>query len=145
MLHYGGYPGDIAAIAALCQERGIPLIEGAACAVASTADGTACGAFGDVAMWSFDSMKVLVTGDGGMLYVRDQDSHIGPNTSIGRDCTLRGTQVSESIVMDGATISQVPGLQGSVIGRNATVGTTPEQDPHHRLVVGDHTRIEVAA
>ena len=73
VLHYGGYPGDIAAIAALCAERGIPLIEDAACAVASTADGTACGAFGDVAMWSFDSMKVLVTGDGGMLYVKDRE------------------------------------------------------------------------
>ncbi|MFD3488467.1 DegT/DnrJ/EryC1/StrS family aminotransferase [Streptomyces sp. NPDC058665] len=73
VLHYGGYPGDIAAIAALCQERGIPLIEDAACAVASTADGTACGAFGDVAMRSFDSMKVLVTGDGGMLYVKDRE------------------------------------------------------------------------
>ncbi|GGK26501.1 glucose-1-phosphate thymidylyltransferase [Streptomyces camponoticapitis] len=83
----------------------------------------------------------VVVGSGTVI----EDSHIGPNTSIGRDCTLRGTQVSESIVMDGATISQVPGLQGSLIGRNATVGTTPEQDPHHRLVVGDHTRIEVAA
>ncbi|MBT2488552.1 DegT/DnrJ/EryC1/StrS family aminotransferase [Streptomyces sp. ISL-96] len=73
VLHYGGYPGDIAAIAALCEERGIPLIEDAACAVASSADGTACGTFGDVAMWSFDSMKVLVTGDGGMLYVKDRE------------------------------------------------------------------------
>ncbi|MFI6079959.1 DegT/DnrJ/EryC1/StrS family aminotransferase [Streptomyces sp. NPDC051217] len=73
VLHYGGYPGDIAAIAALCRERGIPLIEDAACAVASTADGTACGAFGDISMWSFDSMKVLVTGDGGMLYVKDRE------------------------------------------------------------------------
>ncbi|MEN8655953.1 DegT/DnrJ/EryC1/StrS family aminotransferase [Streptomyces sp. 21So2-11] len=71
VLHYGGMPGEIAAIAELCRERGVPLIEDAACAVASSVDGTACGAFGDVAMWSFDSMKVLVTGDGGMLYVRD--------------------------------------------------------------------------
>lgn len=71
VLHYGGYPGDIAAIAAFCRERGVPLIEDAACAVASSVDGTACGTFGDIAMWSFDAMKVLVTGDGGMLYVRD--------------------------------------------------------------------------
>ncbi len=70
-LHYGGYPGDIAGIAAYCRERGVPLIEDAACAVASRADGQACGTFGDLAVWSFDAMKVLVTGDGGMLYVRD--------------------------------------------------------------------------
>ncbi|MGW2013533.1 DegT/DnrJ/EryC1/StrS family aminotransferase [Streptomyces sp. NPDC001927] len=73
ILHYGGYPGDIAAIADLCRERGITLIEDAACAVASRAGGQACGTFGDIAMWSFDSMKVLVTGDGGMLYVKDPE------------------------------------------------------------------------
>ncbi|MBU7598812.1 DegT/DnrJ/EryC1/StrS family aminotransferase [Streptomyces sp. P38-E01] len=73
VLHYGGDPGDIARIAALCTERGVTLVEDAACAVASTADGRACGTFGDIAVWSFDAMKVLVTGDGGMLYVRDPD------------------------------------------------------------------------
>ncbi|MEG3631634.1 DegT/DnrJ/EryC1/StrS family aminotransferase [Streptomyces poriticola] len=73
VLHYGGLPGEIAAIAQLCRERGIQLIEDAACAVSSSVDGTACGTFGDVAMWSFDAMKVLVTGDGGMLYVRDTE------------------------------------------------------------------------
>jgi dTDP-4-amino-4,6-dideoxygalactose transaminase len=71
LLHYGGYPGDVVAIAELCRERGITLIEDSACAVASTVDGRACGTFGDIAMWSFDAMKILVTGDGGMLYVRD--------------------------------------------------------------------------
>lgn len=72
-LHYGGYPGDIARIAAYCRERGIALVEDAACAVASRADGRACGTFGDVGIWSFDAMKVLVTGDGGMLYIRDPE------------------------------------------------------------------------
>jgi dTDP-4-amino-4,6-dideoxygalactose transaminase len=73
VLHYGGHPGDVARIAALCRHRGIPLVEDAACAVASRVDGRACGTFGDMAMWSFDAMKVLVTGDGGMLHVRDPD------------------------------------------------------------------------
>ncbi|MEV0444320.1 DegT/DnrJ/EryC1/StrS family aminotransferase [Streptomyces spectabilis] len=71
VLHYGGRPGDIAAIAELCRRRDIRLIEDAACAVASTADGRACGTFGDIAVWSFDAMKILVTGDGGALWVRD--------------------------------------------------------------------------
>ncbi|MEV0221385.1 DegT/DnrJ/EryC1/StrS family aminotransferase [Streptomyces sp. NPDC050704] len=73
VLHYGGLPGDIAAIAHYCRERGITLIEDAACAVASRADGKAAGTFGDLAVWSFDAMKVLVCGDGGMLYVRDAE------------------------------------------------------------------------
>lgn len=73
VLHYGGYPGDIAAISELCRDRGIPLVEDAACAPASSVDGKACGTFGDIAMWSFDAMKIMTTGDGGMLYVRDPE------------------------------------------------------------------------
>lgn len=73
VLHYGGYPGDIVRIAARCRERGLTLIEDAACSVASAVDGRAAGTFGDLAMWSFDAMKVLVTGDGGMVYARDAE------------------------------------------------------------------------
>ncbi|SOD63052.1 aminotransferase [Streptomyces zhaozhouensis] len=73
LLHFGGRPGDVVAIAEMCRARGIQLIEDSACAVASAVDGAKCGTFGDVAMWSFDAMKVLVTGDGGMLYVRDPE------------------------------------------------------------------------
>lgn len=73
ILHYGGHPGEVAEIAKLCREKGVALVEDAACAVASRSGGRACGTFGDIAMWSFDSMKTLVTGDGGMLYVRDPE------------------------------------------------------------------------
>jgi dTDP-4-dehydro-2,3,6-trideoxy-D-glucose 4-aminotransferase len=71
VLHYGGYPGEIAAIASRCREAGIVLVEDAACSPASRVDGRACGTFGDMAVWSFDAMKVMTTGDGGMLYVQD--------------------------------------------------------------------------
>ncbi|MDA5283005.1 DegT/DnrJ/EryC1/StrS family aminotransferase [Streptomyces sp. NPDC054904] len=73
VLHYGGYPGDIVRIAARCRELGITLIEDAACSVDSRVDGRAVGTFGDLAMWSFDAMKVLVTGDGGMIHVKDAE------------------------------------------------------------------------
>ncbi|MFE9202422.1 DegT/DnrJ/EryC1/StrS family aminotransferase [Micromonospora sp. NPDC007230] len=71
VLHYGGYPGEIAEIAEVCRRRGVPLVEDAACAPASAVAGRSCGSFGDLAVWSFDSRKIITTGDGGMLYVRD--------------------------------------------------------------------------
>ncbi|WP_149829878.1 glucose-1-phosphate thymidylyltransferase [Streptomyces tailanensis] len=74
-----------------------------------------------------------------------EDSHIGPDTSIGRGCELRGTHIDFSIALDGARISHVTGLHGSLIGRGATVGPRTDQTAHHRLVVGDHTHIEVSA
>ncbi|MEU1797277.1 DegT/DnrJ/EryC1/StrS family aminotransferase [Streptomyces californicus] len=71
VLHYGGGPGDIARIAELCESRGVTLVEDTACAVASRVGPRACGTFGSLSVWSFDAMKVLSTGDGGMLYAAD--------------------------------------------------------------------------
>lgn len=74
VLHYGGYPGEVEKIAALCAERGVALIEDAAVSVGSSAHGRMCGTFGDFGIWSFDARKVITTGDGGMLYVRDPET-----------------------------------------------------------------------
>lgn len=74
-----------------------------------------------------------------------EDCHIGPNTSIGSGCTLRATRVRDSILMDGAEVSHGPGLRYSLIGRNAVIGTGAAGSACHSLVVGDHTRIRVAA
>ncbi|MDQ1008560.1 glucose-1-phosphate thymidylyltransferase [Streptomyces sp. V4I23] len=73
------------------------------------------------------------------------DSRVGPYTSVGRDCRLRDTAVEDSIVLDGASVSQVPALRGSLIGRSAAVTSADTGSSHHRLVVGDHTHVEVAA
>jgi glucose-1-phosphate thymidylyltransferase len=73
-----------------------------------------------------------------------EDSHLGPHTSIGRGCVLRATHLSDSVVLDAARITAVRNLYGSVIGRAATVGRS-DQDRAHRLHVGDHTHIEIAA
>lgn len=71
LMHFGGLPADIAAIAELARSRGIVLIEDSACSVASRVDGRACGVFGDYGLWSFDAMKILVTIEGGMVYAKD--------------------------------------------------------------------------
>ena len=70
LLHYGGVPCDMAAICELLQANGIPLVEDSACSVASRDRDRACGTFGDIGIWSFDAMKILVTGDGGMVFCR---------------------------------------------------------------------------
>jgi aminotransferase len=73
LLHYGGYPGQVAQIAELCADRKIKLVEDAANAVASRVDGRACGTFGDIGVWSFDHGKIAVSVDGGMLYAHDPE------------------------------------------------------------------------
>ncbi|MEV5986231.1 glucose-1-phosphate thymidylyltransferase [Streptomyces sp. NPDC052051] len=74
-----------------------------------------------------------------------EDSHIGPHTSIGRDCAVTASRLEYSIALDGASVTGVQGLRSSVIGRSARVGTVGQSTDRYRLVVGDHTRVEVAA
>lgn len=85
--HYGGVPTDQEWIQALCQERGVLLIEDCACAPASMFYGLPSGSGSDFAIWSFDAMKVLTAGDGGMLYCRDAAAaeQIRRQTLLGQD------------------------------------------------------------
>lgn len=71
ILHYGGVPCDMEALTSLAQDTRVALIEDSACSVASTYKGRSCGTFGDIGVWSFDAVKLLSTGDGGMIYCRD--------------------------------------------------------------------------
>ncbi|MEU4579665.1 glucose-1-phosphate thymidylyltransferase [Nonomuraea sp. ATR24] len=73
-----------------------------------------------------------------------EDCLIGPNVSIGRDCVLRGTRLSDSIVLDGASILEVPGMHGSIVGRSAVIEPAGSPAIPYRLLVGDNTRVEIA-
>ena len=68
LLHYGGIPCEMDEIMALVRKYNIKLIEDGAAGVSSFYKGKAIGTFGDMGMWSFDAMKILVTGDGAMLH-----------------------------------------------------------------------------
>ena len=71
VLHYAGVPCDIENISKLCKEKNIKLIEDNANSPFSKVNVKNTGTFGDIGLWSFDSMKQLVMGDGGMIYCRD--------------------------------------------------------------------------
>ncbi len=67
VVHYAGKPVDMAPILGL----GLPVIEDAAHAVDSRWHGTACGAIGNVGIYSFDPVKNLATPDAGGVTARD--------------------------------------------------------------------------
>lgn len=71
LIHYGGLPADMDPILELLRPRGILIIEDSACSVASLYKGRTCGTMGDIGVWSFDPAKILVTGDGGMVFCAD--------------------------------------------------------------------------
>lgn len=78
VVHQGGMPADLARIQPLAEERGIPVVEDAACAIGSEIsldDGNRWERLGrphgEIACFSFHPRKVLTTGDGGMLTTDD--------------------------------------------------------------------------
>jgi aminotransferase len=70
--HYGGIPVDIDPIIDFCTTKGILVIEDAACAIKSFYKGRRVGTFTDCAIWSFDPMKTLSSGDGGLMILKDK-------------------------------------------------------------------------
>jgi dTDP-4-amino-4,6-dideoxygalactose transaminase len=69
----GGVPVDLDPLRALCDPRGITVVEDAACAIGSRYRGRPVGAGAEVAAWSFHPRKILTTGEGGMLSTPRKD------------------------------------------------------------------------
>jgi dTDP-4-amino-4,6-dideoxygalactose transaminase len=67
----GGSPADLEPLRALCEPRGILVVEDAACAAGSRYHGAPVGTGATVAAWSFHPRKLLTTGEGGMLTTTD--------------------------------------------------------------------------
>lgn len=66
-IHYGGCPCLINELAQIARERDLLLIEDAAESLGAAVDGKKVGTFGDCAILSFCSNKVITTGEGGAV------------------------------------------------------------------------------
>ncbi len=71
VMHYGGYPCEMASILRIARSHGIPVVEDAAHAPGSEYRGKRCGTIGTLGCFSFFSNKNLVTGEGGLVFTRD--------------------------------------------------------------------------
>tara|TARA_R110001592_G_scaffold107600_1_gene301026 strand:- start:6992 stop:8116 length:1125 start_codon:yes stop_codon:yes gene_type:complete len=71
ILHYAGVPCDMDEIVDLCDKHNIKLIEDNANSPISKYNNQFTGTIGDIGLWSFDAMKILVMGDGGLVYCKD--------------------------------------------------------------------------
>ncbi len=73
LVHIGGaITPEVDAIRALCDRRGLFLVEDAAHAHGSSLDGRPAGSFGVASAFSFYPTKVMTTGEGGMIVTADE-------------------------------------------------------------------------
>jgi perosamine synthetase len=73
LVDQAGVPADLDAMRALCDPRGITVVEDAACAAGATYHGRPAGARASLATFSFHPRKLLTTGEGGMIITPDPD------------------------------------------------------------------------
>jgi perosamine synthetase len=72
-VHYGGLPCDMDELSCIAKEYNIPLIDDAAHALGATYKGKKIGDISDFSIFSFQAIKHITTGDGGMLAIRDKN------------------------------------------------------------------------
>jgi len=71
--HMRGHTSDMDAIMALCDARGVPVIEDAAHSLGTTWGGRKIGTIGRIGCFSFQSYKMVNAGEGGMLITDDPE------------------------------------------------------------------------
>jgi glucose-1-phosphate thymidylyltransferase len=72
------------------------------------------------------------------------DAYIGPYTSVYYGCTIRGAEVEHSIILENSVIEDVDGrIESSLIGKECRIGRSPLRPRTIKLMVGDHSRVEL--
>lgn len=73
------------------------------------------------------------------------DSYVGPYTSIGSDCLIGDSEIEYSIVLPRASIQGVRRIEASLIGHDVEVTPAPNTPRAHRLVLGDHSKVQISS
>lgn len=72
-VHMLGAQADIKSIIEIAEKHNIPVLEDTAQAAGGTLNGKYLGTFGKCGTFSFDSVKTMTTGEGGMIITDDED------------------------------------------------------------------------
>jgi glucose-1-phosphate thymidylyltransferase len=73
------------------------------------------------------------------------NSYIGPFTSVAQDCAIADSEIEYSIVLRGASVRGVGRIEASLIGHDVQVTPAPRVPRAHRLVLGDHSKVQISS
>tara|TARA_Y100000294_G_scaffold82206_1_gene77239 strand:+ start:35 stop:1180 length:1146 start_codon:yes stop_codon:yes gene_type:complete len=74
-VHYGGLPCDLDELNKIAKKYNIPIIEDAAQALGAKYNNKSIGGIGDFTTFSFQAIKHITTGDGGILTIKNKKLH----------------------------------------------------------------------
>ena len=71
-----------------------------------------------------------------------EDSYIGPFTSIGDGVVIRESEVEHSIILEGASVTEIGGrIENSLIGKNVRVYRSGGKPRAYNLMLGDRSEL----
>ena len=72
-------------------------------------------------------------------------SYVGPFTSVAQDCSITDSEIEYSIMLRGALIQGVRRIEASLIGHDVEVTPSPNVPRAHRLILGDHSKVQICS
>jgi glucose-1-phosphate thymidylyltransferase len=76
---------------------------------------------------------------------RVSGSYVGPFTSVAQDCSITDSEIEYSILLRGALIQGVRRIEASLIGHDVEVTPSPNVPRAHRLILGDHSKVQICS
>ncbi|NEB05921.1 glucose-1-phosphate thymidylyltransferase [Streptomyces sp. SID13726] len=74
-----------------------------------------------------------------------ENAYIGPFTSVSEGCRIEDSEIEYSIVLRGSSVTGVRRVEASLIGRDVEVTPAPRNPSAHRLVLGDHSKVQISS
>ncbi len=71
------------------------------------------------------------------------DSYIGPYSSVAADCQVTNAELDHSVILSNSSIKNVARLTDSLIGSHVDVDRSTHVPAGLRLMLGDHSRVEL--
>ena len=72
-----------------------------------------------------------------------EDTNIGPYTSVGNSCSIKHSEILNSVVLNDVLIHNISPMQDSVIGNNATIRQKTSTHESIEFMVGDNTEVDL--
>jgi len=71
------------------------------------------------------------------------DCYIGPFTSIASQCLIERTEIEYSVVLERCRVSDIPRIEGSLLGRDVVLQRTARKPAAHKFMLGDDSQVEL--
>ncbi len=72
-------------------------------------------------------------------------SYVGPFTAVAEDCAIDDSEIEYSILLPRASIRGVRRIEASIIGHDVEVTPAPRVPRAHRLILGDHSKVQISS